>query len=151
MCPSRRGERRADRRYRFAQSGRSSTSSTPHFNDVLGGPEREFARIWREPPRIVYSRTLQHADCNTTIVREVVPSEVERLNAEPGGDMVVGGANLAATFTRHRLIDEYRIYPQPVVLGAGTPLFRPVRGGCRCSSKRRTASAMAWCCSTTTA
>jgi dihydrofolate reductase len=99
----------------------------PHTDEdpTASGPEREFARIWREMPKIVYSRTLQHADWNTTIVREVVPSEVERLKAEPGGDMVVGGANLAATFTRYRLIDEYRIYLQPVVLGAGTPLFPP--------------------------
>ena len=39
--------------------------------------------------------------------------------------MVVGGANLAATFARYALIDEYRIYMQPVVLGAGHPLFPP--------------------------
>ena len=56
--------------------------------------EAEFARIWREKPKIVYSRTLERADWNTTIVREVVPEEVMALKAEPGGDLVVGGADL---------------------------------------------------------
>ena len=87
--------------------------------------EREFARIWRDMPKLVYSRTLQHAEWNATIVREVVPEEIQRLKQQPGGDMVVGGANLAATFARYGLIDEYRVYLQPVVLGAGHPLFPP--------------------------
>ena len=87
--------------------------------------EREFARIWRDMPKLVYSRTLQHADWNATIVREVVPEDIQRLKQQPGGDMVVGGANLAATFARYGLVDEYRIYVQPVVLGAGHPLFPP--------------------------
>ncbi len=87
--------------------------------------EREFARIWREMPKLVYSRTLQHAEWNATLVREVVPEDIQRLKQQPGGDMVVGGANLAASFARYGLIDEYRIYLQPVVLGAGHPLFPP--------------------------
>jgi dihydrofolate reductase len=86
-------------------------------------PVREFARIWREMPKIVYSRTLQHADWNTTIAREVVPDEVLRLKQQPGGDLAVGGADLAATFLRHDLIDEYLLYLHPVVLGAGKRLF----------------------------
>jgi len=88
-------------------------------------PMREFSRIWREMPKIVYSRTLQHADWNTTIVREVVPAEVEELKRQPGGDMVVGGANLVATFSRLGLIDEYRLYVHPTILGAGRALFPP--------------------------
>jgi dihydrofolate reductase len=76
-------------------------------------------------PKIVYSRTLQHAEWNATIVREVVPEDIQQLKQQPGGDMVVGGANVAATFTRLGLIDEYWIYLQPVVLGSGHPLFPP--------------------------
>jgi dihydrofolate reductase len=83
----------------------------------------EFARIWRDMPKIVYSRTLERADWNTTVVRDVVPEEVMELKAQPGGDMVIGGANLAATFMRHDLIDEYRLYVHPVVIGRGKPLF----------------------------
>ena len=89
------------------------------------GPMVEFARIWREMPKIVYSRTLERAGWNTTIVREVVPEEVMALKAEDGGDLVLGGADLAATFMRHDLIDEYRLYVHPVVIGRGKPLFRP--------------------------
>jgi dihydrofolate reductase len=83
----------------------------------------EYARIWREVPKIVYSKTLEHADWNSTIVREVVPQEVEKLKAQPGGDLSVGGADLVASFMRHGLIDDYRIYVQPIILGAGKPLF----------------------------
>lgn len=88
-------------------------------------PVKEFAKIWREMPKIVYSRTLETAQWNTTIARDVVVDEIEKLKAQPGGDMVIGGADLAATFMRHNLIDEYRIYVHPVVIGQGQPLFPP--------------------------
>jgi dihydrofolate reductase len=84
----------------------------------------EFARIWREMPKLVFSRTLQRDDWNTTVVRDVVPEEIRRLKAQPGGDLALGGADLADTFRRHDLIDEYRLYLHPVLLGAGKPLFR---------------------------
>ena len=83
----------------------------------------EFAGIWRDMPKIVYSRTLERGDWNTTILREVVAEDVERLKREPGGDLALGGADLAATFRRLDLIDEYRLYVHPVILGAGQPLF----------------------------
>jgi dihydrofolate reductase len=88
------------------------------------GPMVEFARIWRDMPKIVYSRTLERADWNTTIVRDVVVDEVMELKEQPGRDLVLGGADLAATFMRHDLIDEYRLYVHPVVIGRGKPLFR---------------------------
>jgi len=86
-------------------------------------PMVEFARIWRDMPKIVYSKTLRQADWNTTIVRDVVPEEVAKLKAAPGGDLALGGADLAASFMRLGLIDEYRIYVHPIVIGAGKPLF----------------------------
>jgi dihydrofolate reductase len=86
-------------------------------------PVVEFARIWRDMPKIVYSRTLDRADWNSTVVRDVVPEEVMELKAQPGGDMVLGGADVAASFMSHDLIDEYRIYVHPVVIGRGRPLF----------------------------
>ena len=95
-------------------------------------PVIEFARIWRDMPKIVFSRTLEQAGWNTTIVREVDPEEIQKLKAQPGGDLVVGGgdlvvggADLATAFRAHDLIDEYRIYVQPVLLGRGRPLFQP--------------------------
>ena len=92
------------------------------------GPMVEFARIWRDMPKIVYSTTLEHADWNTTVVRDVVPGEVMALKAQPGGDLALGGADLAAAFMRHDLIDEYRIYVHPIVIGGGKPLFPPSSG-----------------------
>jgi dihydrofolate reductase len=83
----------------------------------------EFARIWREMPKIMFSRTLTRADWNTTVVSEVDPEKIMALKEQPGGDMVIGGAELAAAFIAHDLIDEYRIYIHPVVLGRGRPLF----------------------------
>ncbi|MFD7132716.1 dihydrofolate reductase family protein [Streptomyces sp. NPDC059894] len=84
----------------------------------------EFAGIWRDIPKYVYSRTLERADWNTTIVREVVPEEVIALKNRPGnGDLGLGGADLAAAFLRHDLVDEIRLYVHPVLLGRGKPLF----------------------------
>jgi dihydrofolate reductase len=88
-------------------------------------PMVEFAHIWRDMPKIVYSRTLQRADWNTTVVHDVVPEDVMALKAQPGGDLALGGADLAAAFMRYDLIDEYRIYVHPIVIGRGKPLFPP--------------------------
>lgn len=85
----------------------------------------EFAAIWRDMPKIVFSRTLKAAGENTKLLPEVVPEEIRSLTAQPGGDMVVGGADLASTFMRHDLIDEYRVYVHPVILGRGRPMFIP--------------------------
>jgi dihydrofolate reductase len=84
----------------------------------------EFARIWRETPKIVYSRTLQEAGANTTIYREVVPEEVMALKQQPGGDLSLGGSDIAVAFREHDLIDEYRIFVHPVLIGRGKPLFQ---------------------------
>lgn len=73
---------------------------------------------------IVYSRTLERADWNTTVVRDVVVEDVLALKAQPGGDLALGGADLAAAFMRNDLIDEYRIYVHPIVIGRGKPLFQ---------------------------
>jgi dihydrofolate reductase len=84
----------------------------------------EFAGIWRDIPKFVFSRTLTKAEWNATVIHDVVPEEIAELKAQPGGDLALSGANLAATFMRLDLIDEYRIYVHPVVIGRGTPLFQ---------------------------
>ncbi len=77
-------------------------------------PMVEFARIWREMPKTVFSRTLTTADWNTTVVSELVVEDILALKAQPGGDLAVGGADLAASFIRHDLIDEWgRAAPLP--------------------------------------
>ena len=85
--------------------------------------EREFAAIWRETPKVVYSRTLESADWGAEVVREVDPAAVRALAEE--GDLVVGGAELAASFFRAGLVDQVWIYVMPVVIGAGRRLFAP--------------------------
>ena len=86
-------------------------------------PVREFARIWRDKPKLVFSKTLEHADWNTTIVRELDSHAIERLKREPGGDMFLGGAELASAFARYGLVDEYRLFVHPAVQGRGRRLF----------------------------
>ena len=87
-------------------------------------PMREFAAIWRDTPKVVFSRTLPSVGRGAQLRREVVPDEVRAWLAEPGdGDLFVGGADLVRTFRRHGLVDEYRLYVHPVVLGAGPRMF----------------------------
>jgi dihydrofolate reductase len=86
---------------------------------------KEFAPIWRDMPKVVYSRTLTSAGWNTTIAREVVREEVEALKARARGDLVVGGGELGAEFMRQDLIDEYRIFVHPIQIGEGKRLFPP--------------------------
>jgi dihydrofolate reductase len=86
-------------------------------------PVKEFAAIWRDVPKVVYSRTLETAGWNTRIVREIVPADIEAMKAEPGGDLFIGGAGVVDEYRRHGLIDEYRFYVVPVILGDGKPLF----------------------------
>jgi dihydrofolate reductase len=86
-----------------------------------GPVEREFARIWQETPRVVFSTTLTAVEGNARLVREGAAAEVERLKAQPGGDIGLGGAGLAASLVD--LIDEFGLFVNPVVLGGGTPFF----------------------------
>ncbi|WP_405722437.1 dihydrofolate reductase family protein [Streptomyces sp. NBC_01537] len=98
---------------------------TADADPSITGPMAEFAGIWREMPKTVYSRTLPagRAGWNTTVVREVVVEEVMALKAQPGGDLALGGADLAAAFMEHGLVDEYRVYVHPVLIGRGKALF----------------------------
>lgn len=84
---------------------------------------REFAGIWRATPKIVFSRTLERVGPNATLRSEVDPDEMRALKEQPGGDMTLGGVDLVDTFRRLDLVDEYRLYITPVVLGAGRRLF----------------------------
>ncbi|MFF3257939.1 dihydrofolate reductase family protein [Streptomyces sp. NPDC002932] len=90
---------------------------------AVAGPVAEFAVIWRNMPKYVYSRTLQRADWSTTLFHDVVPEEVMALKEQPGGDLALGGAGLAASFAALDLIDEYWVYVHPVLIGRGKPMF----------------------------
>jgi dihydrofolate reductase len=90
--------------------------------------ELEFARIWNELPKIVFSRTLERVEGNATLVRDGLAEVLAELKAQPGKDVAVGGAGLAGTAARLGLIDEYRLFVSPVLLGAGTPYFPSLQG-----------------------
>jgi dihydrofolate reductase len=86
----------------------------------------DFARIWRDKPKVVLSTTLEHVDWNSRLVRRDAVAEVARLKAEPGFDMDVGGPTTAAPLLEAGLIDEIHLFVQPVILGAGTSFFPPL-------------------------
>jgi dihydrofolate reductase len=85
--------------------------------------ELDFARIWIETPKIVFSSTLPSVEWNSRLVRGDVGDELARLRTEFDGDLDVGGPTLASAFIRRGLVDEYRLLVHPVILGAGTPFF----------------------------
>ena len=85
--------------------------------------ELEFARIWKALPKVVFSKTLEKVAGNARLVRDGAAAEVAKLKEQPGKDLAVGGAGLAATLMKPGLIDEYRLFVSPVVLGGGTPYF----------------------------
>ena len=86
--------------------------------------EIEYARIWKSKPKVVFSKTLDHVEWNSTLIRGNVADEVNRLKLQSGKDMSVGGAELASTFMRLGLIDEYWLYVHPIILGGGKPMFQ---------------------------
>jgi dihydrofolate reductase len=96
---------------------------TAEENPSAPDHELEFARIWKDTPKIVFSKTLEKVEGNARLVGDNVAEEVARLKEEPGNDLAVGGAGLASTFIKLGLIDEYRLFVSPVVLGGGTPYF----------------------------
>jgi dihydrofolate reductase len=83
----------------------------------------EFARIWKDTPKIVFSKTLEKVEGNARLVRDRAAEEVARLKQQPGKELAVGGAGLASTLMKLGFIDEYRLFVSPVVLGGGTPYF----------------------------
>ena len=94
---------------------------------MSGEPELEFARIWRAIPKVVFSRTLTSVAGNARLATADLATEVGRLRDRPGDGVVsIGGAGLAAAAVSADLIDEYRQFVYPVVLGGGTPYFPPL-------------------------
>jgi dihydrofolate reductase len=99
---------------------------TADQNPSAAEHELEFARIWKDLPKIVFSKTLRNVAGNARLVRDGAAEEVARLKEQPGGDLAVGGAGLASAFIKLGLVDEFRLFVSPVVLGGGTPYFPPL-------------------------
>lgn len=89
--------------------------------------EHEFALAWRESPKWVVSTTLSEAGPNATLVSSNVETVVRELRDRLSGEIEVGGTVLARSLSEMGLIDEYRIFLHPVVLGSGTPFFAGFR------------------------
>jgi dihydrofolate reductase len=86
-----------------------------------GAEERDFAAVWRSKPKWVASRTLRSVGPNATLVQGDVEALVRGLKTELAGEIEVAGPDLAGSLAS--LVDEYRLYLHPVVLGRGTPFF----------------------------
>ncbi|HET6487746.1 MAG TPA: dihydrofolate reductase family protein [Spirochaetia bacterium] len=89
---------------------------------------REFARVWRSKPKIVFSTTLTAVGEGCRLVRGEVGAEVSRLKRESGGDLSVGGPGLASALARLDLIDEYRLVIYPILVGGGKSYYPPLAG-----------------------
>jgi dihydrofolate reductase len=83
----------------------------------------EFARRWRDMPKVVFSSTTRAVDWNARLFTGDAVTEIARLKAEDGGPMDVAGATLAGAALRAGLIDEYAIVTHPVLVGGGKPFF----------------------------
>jgi dihydrofolate reductase len=85
--------------------------------------DREFAVVWRSKPKWVVSRSLKSVGPNATLVAGDFVAAIRKLKAEQAGEIDVAGPSLVHMLSESGLIDEYRIYLHPVVLGSGTPYF----------------------------
>ena len=89
--------------------------------------DREFAAVWRGQPKLVVSRTLKEVGPNATLIEGELEPAIRALKTEHDGEIFVGGPKLAGSLTDLGLIDEYRMYVHPVVLGQGQPYFTSPR------------------------
>jgi dihydrofolate reductase len=89
--------------------------------------QREFAAAWRSQPKWVVSRSLKSVGRNATLVGDDLEAVIGRLKAQLAGEIEVGGPDLAQSLTDLGLIDEYRLYLHPVVVGHGKPFFAGAR------------------------
>jgi dihydrofolate reductase len=92
-------------------------------NPSLGKTELEFEEIWRALPKLVFSHSLTAVEGNAQLATRPLVEEVNALKLQPGKDIAVGGAGLASSLIELGLIDDFRLFVSPVVLGAGTPYF----------------------------
>ena len=99
--------------------------------------DHAFAAVWRAQPKWVVSRTLKSAGANVTLVAENVGALVRQLKEDVEGEIDLAGPALAASLTDLGLIDEYRLYFRPFVLGGGKPYFAGARPPLRIAASDR--------------
>ncbi|NLS21181.1 dihydrofolate reductase [Rhizobium sp. P40RR-XXII] len=84
---------------------------------------RDYAAAWRSLPKWVVSRSLKLVGPNATLVADDIEATIRELKARLNGEIEVAGPELARSLTDLGLVDEYRLYLHPVVLGRGKPFF----------------------------
>jgi dihydrofolate reductase len=99
--------------------------------------ERDYAAVWRSKPKWIVSRSLKSAGPNATLVADDIDAVIRGLKAELAGEIEVAGPDLARSLTDLGLIDEYRLYLHPVVLGRGKPFFAGPRPPLRLAASDR--------------
>ena len=102
-----------------------------------GAEERDFAAGWRRQPKWVVSRSLKSVGPNATLVGDDLEAAIRGLKAQHVGEIEVGGPDLARSLTDLGLIDEYRLYFHPVVVGRGNPFFAGPRAPLRLVTSER--------------
>jgi len=85
--------------------------------------DRDFAAVWQNQRKWVVSRSLKSVGPNATLIGHDFEAAIRGLKAQLDGEIDVAGPNLAASLTDLGLIDEYRLYLHPIVLGSGQPFF----------------------------
>ncbi len=98
----------------------------PTADEAADAPDYivEYARIWKAMPKTVFSRSLDAVAWNSRLFSGDALEEVARLKREPGKSMGIGGTVLATSLARVGLIDEFRFYVMPTLVGSGTPIFK---------------------------
>ena len=93
--------------------------------------EVEYLQIWKQIPTIVFSNTLERVEGNARLERGDPVAVVTRLKEQPGPDLSVGGVQLASALIQAGLVDEYHIFFQPIILGAGRPIYPALKESLR--------------------
>ena len=96
---------------------------TAHEDPAAPDYIREFADIWQDLPKIVFSKTLTDVVGNTHLARGDIAEEAAALMKRTGQDVAIGGAELAGAATKLGLVDEFHLFVNPVLAGGGKPLF----------------------------
>lgn len=104
---------------------------TAEQDPALSAAEREWTALWKQLPKVVFSRTLPEVQGKARLASRGLAEEVRRLRGEAAeGEIAIGGATLAAEAARLDLIDEYQVMVCPVLVGGGVAYFahdgRPV-------------------------
>lgn len=106
--------------------GRAMYETMRYWDDEhpeWGDDERAFASAWRRQPKWVISTTLDAVGPNATLIRDDLEGALRKIKREHAGEIEVAGPKLAHSVAELGLIDEYRIYLHPAVLGQGKPYF----------------------------